>query len=320
MVNPESRAYRAHPDDVLHAAGAPRPGMRQQLIWDLGDESVRTRLLAQLDALLSAHPIKALKWDCNRDAFPAARHGRPRRIAQTEGVYALMQAVRAAHPAVEIEACASGGARLDLGIAAFTARVWPSDCTDPVERLRIMRWASLIFPLERLGSHVGPSPNPITTRSAPMDFRAKIALLGHMGVELDPRRLSDADKTTLSAHIALYKGHRALLHTGRLVQWEAPNGAQARIVVRSDQREALVLLAQTQMGMDAPCPLPGLEDELSYRVCALAPWPVKAQRRLAPDSPWHDGFIATGQTLRTQGLHLPMIDPLTAWLVHLQAD
>ncbi len=320
MVNPQSAAYRAHADQVLHIEGQPQPTMRHQLTWDLSDETVRERLFSDLDRLLKAHSIKALKWDCNRDAFPAARHAAPRRIRQIEGVYTLLRQIRQAHPEVEIEACASGGGRMDLGAAAFTARAWPSDCTDPVERLRIMRWASLVFPLERLGSHVGPSPNPITTRSAPMDFRAKVALFGHMGVELDPRQLKDADRATLTAHIALYKEHRALLHTGRLWQWTTPTGAPARMVVSDDKSEALLLLAQAQMGQDAAVALPGLDDARAYQIHAPAPWPLKAQARLSADSPWRSGFAVTGQALRTQGLRLPLFDPLTAWLVYFKAD
>jgi alpha-galactosidase len=319
MTNPDSAAYRANPDATLHHAGAQRPTMRQQLVWDMADREVRERLFGDLDALLRAHPIKALKWDCNRDAFPAARGDEPRRIRQIEGVYALMHAIKLAHPEVEIEACASGGGRLDLGVAAFTARYWPSDCTDPIERLRIMRWASLVFPLERLGSHVGPSPNPITTRSAPMDFRAKIALFGHLGVELDPRRLDEADKTCLGAHISLYKEHRGLLHSGRLLQWQAANGAAVRLVVAADRGEALLLLAQADMGAAAPVPLHGLDDARRYCLTALSPWPKKAASRLAPDSPWRSSPQMDGQSLRLQGLDLPLVDPLTAWLVHLKA-
>jgi len=38
-----------------------------------------------------------------------------------------------------------------------------------------------------------------------MDFRAKIAMFGHMSVEADPVAMTPADRTSLAAHIALYK-------------------------------------------------------------------------------------------------------------------
>ena len=46
------------------------------------------------------------------------------------------------------------------------------------------------LPLEVLGNHVGPSPNPTTSRQTHMDFRAKTALFGHMGVEANPADMS----------------------------------------------------------------------------------------------------------------------------------
>ena len=42
-------------------------------------------------------------------------------------LYALIDELRAAPPDVEIESCASGGGRIDLGILERTDRVWTSD-------------------------------------------------------------------------------------------------------------------------------------------------------------------------------------------------
>ncbi|MGH2929165.1 MAG: alpha-galactosidase, partial [Solirubrobacteraceae bacterium] len=229
MVNPDSDLYRAHPDWCAHAPGAERPTMRNQLWLDFSRSEVREHVVDQIDRLLSAHRIAYLKWDCNRTLFPAASQERPASLAIARGVYEAMDALRSRHPDLEIESCSSGGGRIDLEILRRTERVWASDTTDAIERTRIQRWASLILPPEVIGAHVGPSPNPITGRRIAMDFRAKVAMFGHMGVELDPARLDERDARVLKAHIELYKQHRALIHGGDLRCWTGDDGVDGRI-------------------------------------------------------------------------------------------
>lgn len=316
MVNPDSDLYRAHPDWVVHVDGAPRPTMRHQLTLDLTRADVRDYLFGAIDALLRAHPIAYLKWDCNRDLFPA-----PARVTrQTEGFYELWDQVRAAHPAVEIEACASGGARLDFAMLSRADRFWPSDATDAIERLRINRWAGLLFPLERLGTHVGPSPNPITGRRLSMDFRAKVALFGHMGVELDPRRLNEDDRTALQTHIALYKSHRALLHSGTFRAWTSDDGVDARMVIDTAKSEAVALFARAgaaPFATAAPVRIQGLDPGATYRATLLEPWPHRAARRMSTrdQAAWRTGRLVSGAVLINQGVSLPLADPETAWLM-----
>ena len=95
-----------------------------------------THVLDRLDALLDEYPIAYLKWDHNRDLL-----GRHRPTGRPAPLYrAARRAARARFPRVEIEICASGGARIDLGILERVDRVWTSDTNDPLERQRIQRW------------------------------------------------------------------------------------------------------------------------------------------------------------------------------------
>src|SRR6185503_4043595 len=117
MVNPDSELYRAHPDWVLAVPDRPALTMRNQLVLDLGRPEVRQHLFDQLDALLTEYPIDFVKWDHNRpliDGGSSARGGAAGVHAQTLGFYQLLDRLRGAHPDVEWESCASGGARIDL--------------------------------------------------------------------------------------------------------------------------------------------------------------------------------------------------------------
>lgn len=316
MVSPQSDLYRAHPDWCLHVENRERPTMRAQLVLDLSKQEVSDYLFERLDVLLSAHRIAYLKWDHNRDLFPA--DGKQTR--QTVALYELLDRLRSAYPKVEIESCASGGGRIDFGILGRTHRVWPSDNNDPIERLRIMRGWGQFLPLEVLGNHVGPSPNPITGRRTPMDFRAKVALFGHMGVEAEPGAMSEQERKILKTHIALYKDWRGLLHAGDLFRLDHPDpGIFAQMVVGDGA--ALALAAQTAFSRNfdvAPLRLTGLNAQAHYRVTLPLPWPTRAAHYLPEKRRWRDGFTLLGQALMTQGLALPLTHPETAWLIALE--
>lgn len=321
MVSPDSDLYRAHPDWCLHAPGAPRPGMRHQLWLDMAREEVRDHIFEQISALLSGNAIACIKWDCNRFMFPAVSAGAPAAGRVVRGTYDLMDRLRAAHPSVEIESCASGGARMDLAVLKRASRLWPSDATDALERIRIQRCASLIFPPEIIGAHVGPAPNPVTGRHLPMALRSRIAMFGHMGVEADPRRLSSEDRDTLSAHIALYKRYRPLLHSGRMLRWRTDDGAEAVISLSPDGGEALCLICRSDTAPEAeaaPVMIPGLATSASYRITLPEPWPAIASRRLHDPAAWRRGRVISADILSQAGLRLPLSDPMTAWLVHLE--
>lgn len=313
MVSPDSDLYRAHPDWCLHLEGRERPTMRGQLALDMGRPEVRDYLFERLDALLAENPIAYLKWDHNRDLFPSA-------AGQAQGFYTLLDALRAAHPKVEIESCSSGGGRIDFGVLSRTHRVWPSDNNDAIERLRIIPAWSQFLPLEVLGSHVGPLPNPITARRLGMDFRAKVAMFGHMGVEADPARMSEKERATLAAHIALYKAWRGVVHSGAFYRLSHPDPNVTGMMV-THQGKALALVAQTAFSPvfdAAPVRLAGLDPAACYRVTLPEPWPPKARHYLANPDQWRSGLTLSGAALMSHGLALPLTHPETAWLIALE--
>jgi len=223
---------------------------------------------------------------------------------------------------VEIESCASGGGRVDYAIMRRCARFWPSDNNDALERVRINAAWAQFMPLCSLGNHVGPSPNPVTGRELPMDFRAKVAMFGHMGVEADPSSMSDDDRRVLSQHISLYKTWREVIHEGEFYNiGSADPGISGGLVVHGSR--ALALVTRNDFAPDfesAPVRLPGLERERRYRVSLPEPWPAWASRYLAAADQWRSGLVLSGPALADGGLALPLRHPATAWLVALEAE
>lgn len=313
MVSPDSDLYRAHPDWCLHDDRADRPTKRNQLVLDLSREDAFAHIYGALAALLDNHDIAYLKWDHNRRLFPD--NG-----LQQFAIQRLLGKLRKQYPAVEIESCSSGGGRVSFAMLEHCHRIWPSDNNDPIERLRIMESWARFLPLEVLGNHVGPSPNPITGRRTDMDFRAKVALFGHMGVETNPAAMSEEERAILRAHIALYKIWRDVMHSGAFRQLHHPETSIYGQMVVHETR-ALAVAAQTAFAENfnvAPVRLSGLDADTLYRVTLPKPWPQKASAYLADPDIWENGMILSGRALAERGLALPLIHPETAWLIAIE--
>ena len=258
----------------------------------------------------------------NRDLTAPGSAGRPSVDRQTRALYALLDALRARHPAVEIESCASGGGRADLAILRRTDRVWTSDTNDAIERLAITRGFSLVFPPEITGAHVGPVRAHTTGRHLALAFQAAVSMFGHLGLELDVTALDDADRDTLRRWIARYKTHRALLHDGwtRMLPADDP-GLEGRAVLARDGAEALVLAARvTTSSATVPPPL---------RVTGLAADALFAVRLVETagstdatrgSTAFLDGAeaILSGAFLAADGIQIPGLSPGSAALYHLR--
>ncbi len=329
MVNPDSDLFRAHPDWALQLEGRPLLTMRNQLVLDVARPEVGDYLFSRLDALLNAVPISYLKWDMNRDLTTAGdAQGRAAYRSFVRALYALLGRVRAAHPAVEVETCASGGARIDFGVLAHTHRVWTSDCNDALSRVAIQRGALQFFPPEILGAHIGPAPAHTTGRSQSLNFRAGVALPGHLGIETDVRHLDAEQRLALKQWVNLYKELRDQLHHGRVwcgesgdgVVWQAHGDEQAREVIVFVYR-----LTPTTHRYTPPLRLPLLNKTISYRICRLDPTPAEWT-----SSPLNDALIAAagghgepiqahGAWLAEAGLPLPRMLGETALIYRFSA-
>ncbi len=324
MVNPDSDLFRAHPDWVLGIDGQEPVLGRHQLVLDLARPEVSAYLLERLDALLSEFRIGYLKWDMNRDLVAAGHRGGPAGVhAQTLALYALLDELRRRHPGVEIESCSSGGARVDLGIAARTDRFWTSDCNDALERQRIQRTFSYLLPPELMGAHVGPTWSHTTARTHTLPFRAATALFGHLGFEWDLATAGAEDRAGVAQVIEVHKRFRPLLHGGRTVRVDHPDAsALVHGVVAPDGREALYCYAQlstTDTTTPVPMRLAGLDPARRYRVVrVLMPGANWSPGKSAPR--WYDeGLEADGALLGQVGVPLGVHVPESATLVHVSA-
>ncbi|HET8958149.1 MAG TPA: alpha-galactosidase [Microcella sp.] len=324
MVSPDSELARDHPDWVLAGTAADGSGASVPPTWrwqhtlDLTAEGAADHVFAALDALLTEYPIRFLKWDHNRalHAGSAAK--------QTRALYALLDRLRAAHPDVAIESCASGGARIDLGIARRVHRFWTSDTNDALERQSIQRYTSILMPPELLGGHVGSHRAHITGRTHALSLRLITALFGHAGIEWDLTRTSDDERRMIADWAALYRDERELLHGGRVVRTDEPGDDRlVHAVVDQDADRALIALVQLTASPVATPPrlrLPSLASDRVYRLEAIE---VGGPAHVVQDAPpawWQAGSIElTGRALAEFGVPVPLLAPEQAILLRATA-
>ena len=325
MVNPDSELYRAHPDWILSTGGRRPPLQRHQLVLDLTRPEVRDHLRDQISAVLTEYEISYIKWDCNRDIVDAGsgtRAGAPAAHSQALAVYTLLDELRARHPGVEWESCASGGGRIDVAMLEHVQRVWASDMTDALARQAIQRWTGQLVPPEYLGAHVAAAFSHQTGRYLPMSLRGATALFGHFGIEADITAVSEEDRAELAAWIGLYKRHRGLIHSGRMVRIDTPDDtAWIYGVVAPDASAALmnhVQLDQPRSDQPVALRVPGLDPGRRYRVTDVTP----GERRPRPGGSPPAGISAievSGAGLGDIGLAGAPQRPLTPTLLFVEA-
>lgn len=316
MVSLDSDLARAHPDWARGRDGATE--WRYQRVLDLGIPEAFAHVYARLHALLTQYPIAYLKWDHNRDLLQGSAH------RQTAAVYALMDRLRAAHPDVEIESCASGGARIDLGILRRVDRVWPSDTNDPLDRQGVHAATSLLVPPEYLGAHLGDARAHLTGRSSDLSFRMATALFGSAGIEWNLAAASEEDRAAVAEWIAAYRRLRPLLHEGRVVRAEVTDPAlSVHGVVAGDGGRAVFCVAALgapRAGLPPTVRLPGLRRDAAYRVDLLT---LGGPARVIQDAPppWVEaGSVRLrGGLLAEIGLPMPLLQPQQALLLEVTA-
>jgi len=268
MVNPDSDLYRAHPDWVLHFPGRPRTEQRSQLILDFGRPEVVEYIWSLLDRLVQDHDISFFKWDMNRYASePGSPAGKLIWLRHVEGVYSIMDRLRAAHPRLEIQSCSGGGGRVDLGMLARTEQVWTSDNTDAYDRMRIQDGFSVAYPPRVMESWVTHEVNHQTGRKASLDLRFDVAMRGALGIGTSLNKLSEDELAIYAKKIAFYKRIRPTVMTGNLHRLHTSENASTWFLVDSDGARGVysaIVTNQLQGLYRAPSLLPGLLPEEQY--------------------------------------------------------
>jgi alpha-galactosidase len=279
MVNTTSELYEQHPDWVVaHPTRELSKGRGgTQLVLDMSNPKVQDFVVGIVDGLVRENPtLHYIKWDCNMSmqnfgsSYLTADRQSHLFVDYHLGLRKTLERIRAAHPSLVIQLCASGGGRVNWGFMPYFDEFWVSDNTDAQQRLFIQWGTSHFFPPMAMAQHVSASPNHQTGRVIPLKFRFDVAMTGRLGMEMKPSDLSDDERSYAKRAMAFYKEIRPVVQLGdqyRLVSPYDGNGFCSEMFVSEDKSEAVFFCYKFQnyVGLDAPrWHMAGLDPDASY--------------------------------------------------------
>ncbi len=313
MVNRVSELYEKHPEYVIkspkHEAIQGRGGT--QLVLDMANPKVQDLVFSVVDTLMTKYPeIDYIKWDANA---PVMNHGSLYHSADNQshlyidyhkGLEKTLQRIREKYPDVTIQACASGGGRANWGVLPYFDEFWVSDNTDALQRIYMQWGTSYFFPAIAMASHISASPNHQTHRIVPLKFRTDVAMSGRLGMEIQPKNMTEEEKEQTRRAIADYKKVRDVVQFGDLYRLLSPyegKGAASLMYVKPDKSDAVYYWWKTEQFVNQQLPrvtMAGLDPDKEYTVTEL--------NRIDNEPLPFEGKTFTGSYLMSNGLEMPL--------------
>ena len=312
MTNTTSELYEKHPDWVVKApkrdAVLGRGGT--QLVLDLSNPKVQDYAFSIVDNLLSKYPeIAYIKWDANMGIM---NHGSQYLsmtdqshlyIAYHQGLRKVVDRIRAKYKDVVIQCCASGGGRANWGMLRGFDEFWVSDNTDALQRIYMQYGTSYFFPAIAMACHISAVPNHTVFRTTSLKYRIDVAMSGRLGMEIQPKNMTDEEKALCKKAISQYKEVRPVVQMGDLYRLVSPydNEGLASLMYVSEAKDKAVFywwkLANFYNVHLPRVKMAGLDANRIYKVRELNAIDLKPL--------YCEGKTYTGKYLMDHGLEMP---------------
>ena len=310
MTNSVAELYDAHPDWVIKAENRDIVTGRggTQLVLDMSNPQVQDFVVKVVDDLMVENPeIDYIKWDAN---MTISAHGSQYLKKQSHlhieywrGFAKVCDRVRAKYPDLTIQACASGGGRANWGVLPWFDEFWVSDNTDALQRI-FMQWGtSYFFPAIAMASHISATPNHTVYRTTSLKYRIDVAMSGRLGMEIQPKNMSQAEKDLCRKAIEQYKEIRPVVQFGEIYRLVSPyddHGFASMMYASEDKEKAVFYWWKIANFYDehfSRVPMKGLSPERMYRVTEL--------NRVDSSPLACESKVFSGKFLMENGLDIP---------------
>ena len=326
--NTKSEFFEKHPDWVLQEKNRELKLGRggTQMLLDLCNPKVQDFVFRVVDDLMTENPeIYYIKWDANcslqnfgSNYLPANKQSHLY-IEYHRGLIKTLQRIRAKYPKLVIQCCSSGGGRVNYGLLPYFEEFWTSDNNDPYQRVFIQWGTSYFFPSNAMAQHIAHSPYWNTGRTTPIKYRTDVAMSGRLGMELQPRKMTDEEREQSRRAINDYKPLRELIQLGNLYRLISPydNEGIASLMYTNDAKSKAVLFAyrvQYLYNMKTPrIHLAGLDATKNYRLREL-------NVKVGSDPSPLNNKVFSGKLLMEQGLYLPLLKDYNSCVFELTAE
>lgn len=313
MTNTLSEFYEAHPEYIIKPTNR-EPNLGRggtQLVLDLGNPKVQDLVFHVVDTLMTKYPeLDYIKWDANA---PIMNHGSQYLTADNQshlyieyhrGFEKVLDRIRAKYPDVTIQACASGGGRANYGVLPWFDEFWVSDNTDALQRVYMQWGTSYFFPAIAMASHISAAPNHQTFRTIPLKYRIDVAMSGRLGMEIQPKNMTDEEIAMCRKAIAEYKEIRPIVQFGDIYRLLSPydkKGAASLMYVTPEKDKAVYYWWKTETFVNQQLPrvvMAGLDPDKNYKVHEL--------NRIDNKPLSYEGKSFSGKFLMSNGLEMPL--------------
>ncbi len=313
MTNTLSELYEAHPEYIIKPTNR-EPNLGRggtQLVLDLGNPKVQDLVFHVVDTLMTKYPeLDYIKWDANA---PIMNHGSQYLTADNQshlyieyhrGFEKVLDRIRAKYPDVTIQACASGGGRANYGVLPWFDEFWVSDNTDALQRVYMQWGTSYFFPAIAMASHISAAPNHQTFRTIPLKYRIDVAMSGRLGMEIQPKNMTDEEIAMCRKAIAEYKEIRPIVQFGDIYRLLSPydkKGAASLMYVTPEKDKAVYYWWKTETFANQQLPrvvMAGLDPDKNYKVHEL--------NRIDNKPLSYEGKSFSGKFLMSNGLEMPL--------------
>nr|WP_214460512.1 alpha-galactosidase [Flavihumibacter fluvii] len=283
MVNPKSELYEKHLDWVIRQPLRPEKYFRNQLVLDLANPEVQNFVFGIVDNLFTKNPQLAfIKWDCNAVIYNAyspylQKKGLPQshlNVEYVKGLYNVLQRIRARYPMVPMMLCSGGGGRGDYELLKYFTEFWPSDDTDPIERIYQQWDYSYFFPAIVTDNHV------TDWGRQPLKFRIDVASMGKLGFDIVTSNLSATDRAFAQSAVQNYHTFKDIVWHGDQYRLVNPHESDisALMFVSKDKKRAIMFnyLVNSRYKITAtvtPVVLKGLDPDKHYTVKEINLYP-----------------------------------------------
>lgn len=310
MANTKSELFEKHPDWVLSQDNRPLTTGRggSQVVLDLTNPEVQDFVFGVVDKLMTEYPeIAYIKWDANAALMNYGSHYLPSQkqshiyIEYHRGMNKVLERIRAKYPNLVIQACASGGGRVNYGFLPYFNEFWTSDDTDALQRIYMQWGVSNFYPSIAMASHVSANRNHQTGRVLPLKYRFDVAMSARLGMEIQPKDMTDADKAFAGRAIAAYKKIRPIVQFGDLYRLVSPydkKGIASLMYATPEKDKAVLFVYKTEHFLNQLMPdvvLSGLDENKTYRITDLTPENEQKPSVL-------NGKVISGKILKEAGL------------------
>lgn len=271
MVNPKSELYEKHPDWVIKQAKREEYYFRNQLVLDLANPKVQDFVYGVVDDLFTKNPDLAyIKWDCNAVIYNAySAHLKNQShfyIEYMRGLNTVLERIRAKYPKVPMMLCSGGGGRVDYSALKYFTEFWPSDNTDPLERI-FMQWEySYFYPAISSSNHV------TDWGRQPIKYRTDVAMMGKLGFDIVVSKLNENDLAFCKNAIQSYNKMKSVIWQGDQYRLSDPKESSVASILYMDESKSSGVIFNYLVnnrygeGSKLPVRLDGLDALKRYRI------------------------------------------------------